>query len=29
MELKSDIRESTRKLWLIEFFYSENLDSSQ
>ena len=29
MELKSDIRESTRKIWLTEFFYSKNLDSSQ
>ena len=29
MELKSDIQEFVRKLRLIEFFYSENLDSSK
>ena len=29
MELKSDIQEFTRKLQLIEFFHSENLDNSQ
>ena len=28
-ELKSDIQEFSRKLRLIEFFYSENLDSSK
>ena len=29
VELKSDIQEFSRKLQLIEFFYSENLDSSK
>ena len=29
IELKSDIQEFTRKLRLIEFFHSENLDNSQ
>ena len=29
VELKSDIQEFSRKLRLIEFFYSENLDSSK
>ena len=29
MELKSNIQEFTRKLQLIEFFHSENLDNSQ
>ena len=29
MELKSDIREFTRKLQLIAFFHSENLENSQ
>ena len=29
IELKSDIQEFTRKLRLIKFFHSENLDNSQ
>ena len=29
MEIKTDIQEFTHKLQLIEFFHSENLDSSQ
>ena len=29
MELKSDIQEFTRKLQLIAFFHSENLENSQ
>ena len=29
IEMRSDIQDFTSKLEIIEFFYSENLDSSQ